>query len=959
MIAHNETGDSDPSDPSTVTILPPAPSGLSVSQGDDTSHVKLTWTDNGSPALEEGFEIERSTDGINFSQVATVGAFEQPYIDSLPDTRAPVSYRVCSYNGGGNSSWSNIATYSLSQWQTSGEASVSGGTITLGVAGRAEDETQPSGVHGAWLLLPAQSQYTVSFTYDLSTWDSYNAYTGPGTGYWDSFSVSVSDKPYSQMGYVDPVNLPFVWGGQEYGGHVLQTTSGSETLTIPGNPNGANYLNVVLDTGTTTDADGAYPSWGTIQITQPSQPPKVTLTPYRAGNNEGQAVAADVKQGGDPTQYVLLVNDDYTEHPDGSQPDDADNTALIEGDQLVAGPDGDLDTDLAKITLHVDDVSDVHDGKLLLTLSDPASVRLFDDNGQPLTDTSVDLSSPSGYLAPLAGGTDVDVWVEALKTNSDFVFKLSYQDADGNEVSRDTVHMDLAQWSFVGKDGNPLTSVDKDAEQLLADDATADPNAPQAADSVYYKIKIDGLPTSAVDSLTVQSDSVSGDSYTDDFPSSTTTVESSDFGVLYTPPDDGTDLTPQQIGDMKQMYHLNVVHNPQADATAAMGKDSYTRSLKGSSASFTAQDLYNWVTTDPGYGDKVKFVLDRMDWQADGNDYHKRIVVSPLSSAAGTWTYTGGKPSQDGKDVGRIYINSTDTKQQAIDALLNGLRVWAGYGAQGIMGTGGASGRGSNDVQKPYFASIARQWARQFYWTIDTSVPIDETFSGTLPAYHGTVNPNATGNAAVQSLAATLDFLYFFSSGEAPDQLDRRMYAPKLDGPESSRPTLPSLYLWVFSNRSSIVKGSSSFAVNIPSDHGLNADYYEASTLTTSVHDTPSVLVLRSSGPPTVTAWPQEDQLHHFAGYFYLGCLIQANSGTVSIGYVQRKRLALEKGALQKTGDWPKSWNPGDYDLGLVADDLGAAYEAKPGYSAGIPIWQDLSSTAPQAYTTDGRTQFP
>src|SRR5262245_60212574 len=70
-------------------------------------------------------------------------------------------------------------------WITYGEGSVSGNTVTVGVAGRPELGTQPIAFHGASAELCAAREYLVTFDYDLFTWDSYNADTGPGTGYWD------------------------------------------------------------------------------------------------------------------------------------------------------------------------------------------------------------------------------------------------------------------------------------------------------------------------------------------------------------------------------------------------------------------------------------------------------------------------------------------------------------------------------------------------------------------------------------------------------------------------------------------------------------------------------------------------------------------------------------------------------------------------------------------------------
>jgi len=154
-----------------------------------------------------------------------------------------------------------------------------GPVVTVGVAGRPQNGQQNQALHMAATPLPPAASYTIKFQYNLVTWDSYNAPGTPnppfngGTGYWDSFSVSISGKPYWQLPLTDPITttelpgLGWLWGGSSYGGNnPAQTNSGTTTVTIKGNPGGANYLTVGLDTATLPDADNAYPSWGTFTV---------------------------------------------------------------------------------------------------------------------------------------------------------------------------------------------------------------------------------------------------------------------------------------------------------------------------------------------------------------------------------------------------------------------------------------------------------------------------------------------------------------------------------------------------------------------------------------------------------------------------------------------------------------------------------------------------------------------
>jgi|GEM_PF-833207 len=69
--------------------------------------LNLDWTDNSNN--ESGFEIERSTDGTNFSSLASVGANVTSYTDATVINGTTYWYRVRAYNGAGNSGYTNVA----------------------------------------------------------------------------------------------------------------------------------------------------------------------------------------------------------------------------------------------------------------------------------------------------------------------------------------------------------------------------------------------------------------------------------------------------------------------------------------------------------------------------------------------------------------------------------------------------------------------------------------------------------------------------------------------------------------------------------------------------------------------------------------------------------------------------------------------------------------------------------
>lgn len=86
---------------------PNAPTNLSASlQKTASTNVQLTWTDNSSD--EDGFYIERSTDGTNYSQVGSVAANVTTYDDNGLAANTLYYYQVQAYNSFGSSAYSNV-----------------------------------------------------------------------------------------------------------------------------------------------------------------------------------------------------------------------------------------------------------------------------------------------------------------------------------------------------------------------------------------------------------------------------------------------------------------------------------------------------------------------------------------------------------------------------------------------------------------------------------------------------------------------------------------------------------------------------------------------------------------------------------------------------------------------------------------------------------------------------------
>lgn len=87
--------------------VPAAPTNLTAT-GVSTTQINLSWQDNATS--ESGFKIERSTDGVNFSEIATVGPNQTSYSDTGLPSNTTRYYQVRGFNSVGNTDYTNIAS---------------------------------------------------------------------------------------------------------------------------------------------------------------------------------------------------------------------------------------------------------------------------------------------------------------------------------------------------------------------------------------------------------------------------------------------------------------------------------------------------------------------------------------------------------------------------------------------------------------------------------------------------------------------------------------------------------------------------------------------------------------------------------------------------------------------------------------------------------------------------------
>ncbi|MDD5194778.1 MAG: C25 family cysteine peptidase, partial [Candidatus Omnitrophica bacterium] len=85
-----------------IAAIPQSPEGLAA-QAASGSQINLSWTDKSDN--EKGFKIERSTDGLIYTQIITVPANVTTYANSGLSAGTTYYYRVKAYNEAGNSAY--------------------------------------------------------------------------------------------------------------------------------------------------------------------------------------------------------------------------------------------------------------------------------------------------------------------------------------------------------------------------------------------------------------------------------------------------------------------------------------------------------------------------------------------------------------------------------------------------------------------------------------------------------------------------------------------------------------------------------------------------------------------------------------------------------------------------------------------------------------------------------------
>ena len=139
----NETADTVAAFRVASTSAPLAPSSVSASAMSADS-ARLAWADNSTD--EAGFKVERSGNGVDFAEIAALGAGSASFVDSGLTARMTYWYRVRAFNSAGQSNYSATVAVTMPDVAPAAPADVkalnnSDGSATVSWADASANET--------------------------------------------------------------------------------------------------------------------------------------------------------------------------------------------------------------------------------------------------------------------------------------------------------------------------------------------------------------------------------------------------------------------------------------------------------------------------------------------------------------------------------------------------------------------------------------------------------------------------------------------------------------------------------------------------------------------------------------------------------------------------------------------------------------------------------------------------
>jgi hypothetical protein len=410
---------------------------------------------------------------------------------------------------------------------------------------------------------------------------------------------------------------------------------------------GRDWVTYKFTDGGTTDPNGPFDNlYHTISFGVNAAEPAILA--HRTEVNSWSPVLEDVRRSADPSKYVILTNNGHIEnHADGSA-DNTDSSAWIPpGSSHGSLPE----SDLARIDLSTAAPSSggASTGTLELQLSDPTAVRLlvqdFTQSGGIATEVYapghsegqnlvVDLAHEEESPLLSAGG---QIWLEGLKACPDLRVSWIYRNANGQEVARDELHMDILDASFVDKNGAQVSFPQTTTlnQLVAASEASTGMTIP---DESLFKLRLDGLAPGLDRTVTAVSSANPADSYTDTIGADGLAQS---FASLYTSWHSGT--TPSEVLSAGQ--RSNVLANLGIKAVAGLGANFIFATLLDQLEA-RQQDAQLTITQDDPYMDKYATTLNRPSPGAIARPIYdeSQDVVIALGGLPGTpvnWNIAG------------------------------------------------------------------------------------------------------------------------------------------------------------------------------------------------------------------------------------------------------------------------------------------------------------------------------
>lgn len=250
--AYNPNGNSLYSNPNNTRTygVPATPSSLSATASSN-SQITLTWTDNSS--TEAGYKVERSTNGVDFTQITTQYPFYNYWNDTSLTPGTTYYYRIRAYTGdstnGDNSAYSSIVSATTRSDVPTAPVSLTAVAqdakqVTLTWIDTTNTETaykieqSTDGVTFTEIYNNAGSPYTV---YELAEGTTYyfrvRAYNNAGnSGYSNVATVTTPqiDTPYSLYAasyYSNQIKLNWSFNGENQTGFRIEKSTDGVNFT--------------------------------------------------------------------------------------------------------------------------------------------------------------------------------------------------------------------------------------------------------------------------------------------------------------------------------------------------------------------------------------------------------------------------------------------------------------------------------------------------------------------------------------------------------------------------------------------------------------------------------------------------------------------------------------------------------------------------------------------------------